>query len=108
MISHTAQVIESYIRGDLKLQHRAALLQRLDQRLPLRSPQVRRIQPVADPHKGHFLSRRQCFSDTLYAAGNVVAQPVVLTCMDSDHKSRILLRDMHQLMDHRRNIPDII
>ena len=108
MILHAAQVIEPHIGGDLKFQNGAALLQRPYQRFAFRAAQIRRIQSVADSHRRHFLSRCERFSDTLYASGDVVAQSVVLARVDPDHKPRILVCDAHQLMDHGRNIPDIV
>ena len=108
MVLHAAQVIEPHIRGDLELQHRAALLKRLDQRFSLGVAQVRRVESVPDPHIRHLLSRLQRLPDAFQAVGNIIAQAVVLARMNPEHEPRVLLRDPHQFMDHRRDIPDII
>ena len=56
----------------------------------------------------HLLPRGQRFLHAPQTVCDVVLQSVVLTRVDPDHKSRIRLRDLHQFVQHRRNIPYIV
>ena len=108
MVPHAAQVVQPHIGGDLKLKNSAALRKFFDQRLSLAAAQVRRVQTVPDPDYRHLLPRSQRFFYASEAVGDIVAQPVILAGMDPDHKSGICLRDPHDLVDYRCDIPYIV
>ena len=63
---------------------------------------------MSDAHTGHFLPGHQRFPDTEDTVHDVVAETVIFTGVDPDHKAWLIGCDPDDLPDDRLHVPDII
>ena len=102
------EVVEPHVGGDLEFQHGPALPQILNQLPPLLRGEVRGIEAVADAHRRHGLAGGQRLAHAAQAVGDVVPQAVVLARVDAQGEAVVLPRDLHQRVDHRTKLADVV